>query len=139
MLENDGEQLSAAQTRQRALTAADHLAFLHAIWAAETTPARERRYWGWLWRTLRVAELAGLDAGQVLAAAVGERDLTGARDVPPAIDARLRHRTGSLVPLPAGPWLARLPEIGDPGRPDSPCSALPASRPTESIPSSSPP
>jgi AAA domain-containing protein/TrwC relaxase len=135
VLENDGEQLSAAQTRQRALTDADHLAFLHAIWAAETAPAREQRYREllaaalppgyrhepgyrakWLWRTLRAAELAGLDAEQVLAAAVGERDLTGARDVPSVIDARLRHRIGSLVPLPAGPWSARLPEIGDPGR-----------------------
>jgi hypothetical protein len=44
VLENDGEQLSAAQTRQRALADADHLAFLHAIWAAGTTPAREQRY-----------------------------------------------------------------------------------------------
>jgi hypothetical protein len=32
-----------------------------------------------LGRTLRAAELAGLDAGQALAAAAGERDLTGAR------------------------------------------------------------
>jgi conjugative relaxase-like TrwC/TraI family protein len=135
VLENDGEQLSAAQTRQLALADADHLAFLHAIWVAETIPAREQRYREllaaalppgyrqepghqakWLWRTLRAAELAGLDAGQALAAAVGERDLTGARDVPSVIDARLRHRTGSLVPLPVGPWSARLPEIGDPER-----------------------
>ena len=135
VLEQDGEQLSAAQTRQRALAGADHLAFLHAIWAAETAPAREQRYREllaaalppgyrqepghqakWLWRTLRAAELAGLDAGQVLAAAVGERDLTGARDVPSVIDARLRHRTGALIPRPAGPWSAQLPEIADPER-----------------------
>ena len=100
VLERDGQQLSATQTRQQALADADHLAILHAIWTAETAPAREQRYQDllmaalppgyrqepghqakWLWRTLRAAELAGLDAGQVLAAAIGERDLTGARDV----------------------------------------------------------
>ena len=70
----------------------------------------------WLWRTLRAAELAGLDAGQVLAAAIGERDLAGARDIPAVIDARLRHRIGSLVPLPPGPWSAQLPAIADPER-----------------------
>jgi conjugative relaxase-like TrwC/TraI family protein len=135
VLENDGEQLSAAQTRQRALADADHLAFLHAIWTAETAPAREQRYAEllaaalppgyqqepghqakWLWRTLRAAELAGLDAGQALAAAVGERGLTGARDVPSVIDARLRHRTGALIPRPAGPWSTQPPEIADPER-----------------------
>ena len=70
----------------------------------------------WLWRTLRAAELAGLDPGQVLAAAIGERDLTGARDVPAVIDARLRRRVGALVPLPAGPWSAQVPDIADPER-----------------------
>jgi hypothetical protein len=40
----DGEQLSATQTWQRALADADHLAVLHAVWAAETTQAREQRY-----------------------------------------------------------------------------------------------
>ncbi len=133
VLEQDGEQLSATQTRQRALADADHLAMLHAIWAAETTPAREQRYREllaetlpsgyrqepghqakWLWRTLRAAELAGLDAGQALADAVAERDLTGARDVPSVTDARLRSRTGSLVPRPAGPWSAQVPRIADP-------------------------
>src|SRR6266566_2807328 len=91
VLERDGQLLSATQTLNQALADADHLAILHAIWAAETTPAREQRYQAllekilppgyrsqsshqvkWLWRTLRGAELAGLDAGQVLATAVGE-------------------------------------------------------------------
>ena len=40
----DGQQLSASQTWQQALSDADHLAILHAIWTAETTPAREQRY-----------------------------------------------------------------------------------------------
>jgi hypothetical protein len=33
----------------------------------------------WLWRTLRAAELAGLDAGQVLGEAIDDRELAGAR------------------------------------------------------------
>jgi conjugative relaxase-like TrwC/TraI family protein len=132
VLERDGQQLSATQTRNQALSDADHLTLLHAIWTAETTPARDMRYQDlvmqalppgyrgqtshqakWLWRTLCGAELAGLDARQVLAAAIGERDLAGARDIPAVIDARLRHRVGSLVPLPPGPWSAQLPAIAD--------------------------
>ena len=70
----------------------------------------------WLWRTLRAAELAGLDAGEVLAAAIGERDLAGARDLAAVIDARLRYRIGALVPAPAGPWSAQVPAIADPER-----------------------
>ena len=135
VLERDGQQLSATQTWQQALADADHLAILHAIWAAETSPAREQRYRDlllaalppgyrqepghrakWLWRTMRAAELAGLDLTQVLAAAIGERDLTGARDVAAVIDARLRRRTGALIPRPAGPWSAQLPDIADPER-----------------------
>jgi AAA domain/TrwC relaxase len=135
VLERDGQQLSASQTWQQALADADHLAILHAIWTAETTPARDQHYTDlllavlppgyqrepghqakWLWRTLRAAELAGLDAGRVLADAVGERDLAGARDVPSVIDSRLRRRTGSLVPRLAGPWAAQLPAIADPER-----------------------
>ena len=135
VLDRDGQQLSATQTRSQALSDADHLALLHAIWAAETTPARQQRYRDlllaalppehrrepghqarWLWRTLRGAELAGLDAGQVIAEAIGERDLAGARDLPAVVDARIRCRLGSPVPLPAVPWSAQVPGIADPGR-----------------------
>jgi len=70
----------------------------------------------WLWRTLRGAELAGLDAGQVLADAIAERDLAGAHDVPSVVDARIRYRLGSLVPIPAGPWSAQVPRIAAPDR-----------------------
>ena len=135
VLDHDGQQLSATQTRSQALADADHLALLHAIWAAETTPARQQRYRDlllaalppehrrepghqarWLWRTLRGAELAGLDAAQVLADAIAERDLAGARDVPSVVDARIRYRLGSPVPLPAVPWSAQVPGIADPDR-----------------------
>jgi hypothetical protein len=120
VLDNDGGQLPATQARQQALSDADHLAVLHTIWTAETAPARHQRYRDlylaalppgyqhepghqatWLWRTLHAAELAGLDPAEALATAIGERDLTGARDIPSVFDARLRRRTGQLTPLPA--------------------------------------
>ena len=135
VLDRDGQQLSATQTRNQALADADHLALLHAIWAAETTPAREQRYRDllmdalppgyrrppghqtrWLWRTLRAAELAGLDPAQVLADAIAERDLAGSRDIAAVIDARIRHRTGALVPLPPRPWSQQVPSLADPER-----------------------
>jgi hypothetical protein len=135
VLGRDGQELSASQTRQQALTDADHLALLHAIWTDQTAPAREPRYRDllmsalppehrrepghqarWLWRTLRAVELADLDLGQVLAAAIGERDLAGARDLAAVIDARLRYRIGAVAPAPAGPWSAQVPAIADPQR-----------------------
>jgi hypothetical protein len=134
VLDHDGQQQSATRTRHQALADADHLGLLHAIWTAETTAAREQHYrdllmnalpFGhraepghqarWLWRTLRAAELAGLDPARVLAEAIAERDLAGSRDVPAVIDARLRYRLGSLVPLPSRPWSAQVPVIADPG------------------------
>jgi conjugative relaxase-like TrwC/TraI family protein len=135
VLDRDGRQLSASQTWQQALADADHLAILHAIWSAETAPAREQRYKDllraalpaeyrqepghkakWLWRTLRTAELAGLDPRRILAEAVGERDLVGARDTTAVIDARIRRRTGTLIPLQAPPWSAQPTGITDPER-----------------------
>ena len=131
VLDRNGQQLSASQARQQALADADHLAILYAIWTDQTTQAREqhhrdlfaahlppghRREPGhqarWLWRTLRAAELAGLDPGDVLAAAISERDLVGARDLAAVIDARIRYRTGALVPAPTGPW-SQVPAIAD--------------------------
>jgi hypothetical protein len=125
----------ATQTRNQALTDADHLALLHAIWTAETARARDQRYHDllmaalppgyrrepghqarWLWRTLRAAELAGLDPAGVLADAIAERDLAGSRDIAAVIDARIRNRTGSLVPLHSRPWSAQVPALPDPAR-----------------------
>ena len=135
VLDHDGQQRSATQTRHQALADADHLATLHAIWAAETTPARDQHYRDlligalpsgyrrepghqakWLWRTLGTAELAGLDPARVLAEAIAERDLAGSRDIAAVIDARLRHRLGTLVPLPPRPWTEQVSAIADPER-----------------------
>jgi hypothetical protein len=142
VLSQDGQQLSAIQTRQQALADAGHLAVLHAIWTDQTAAARQQRYRDllaaalppehrrgtshqarWLWRTLRGAELAGLDPARVLGEVIAERDLAGSRDVPSVIDARIRYRHGSLVPLPADPWSAQIPGIADPSAaPTSPRS-----------------
>ena len=135
VLDRDGQQRSATQTRTQALADADHLAVLHAIWAAETTPVRDQAYRDqlmnalppgyrrppghqakWLWRTLRGAELAGLDPARVLAGAIAERDLAGSRDIAAVLDARIRHRLGTLVPLPPRPWSEQVPALADPER-----------------------
>ena len=133
ILDRDGTQLSATETRQRNLANADHLAVLGAIWTAETRQAQHERYHSlvmealpveygqelsaratWLYRTLRSAELAGLDPGEVARAAIDTRDLAGARDVAAVIDARIRSRVYPLLPQPQGRWADRVPELPDP-------------------------
>jgi hypothetical protein len=135
ILDRDGAQLSATETRQRNLANADHLAILGAIWAAETRHAHDTRYRGlvmaalppgyrqelspqarWLYRTLRSAELAGLDPAEVARSAIESRDLAGARDIAAVIDARIRQRTYPLLPQPQGPWAGRIPQLPDPDR-----------------------
>ena len=135
ILDRDGTQLSATETRARSLASADHLAVLGAIWAAETKDAQHARYRDlvmaalpgeyrqelshqakWLYRTLRSAELAGLDPAEVAHTAIASRDLTGARDIAGVIDARIRQRIYPLLPQPQGPWAERVPELPDPGR-----------------------
>ena len=135
VLGRDGAQLSASQTRRRNLANADHLAILNAIWAAETRDARDDRYRAlvmaalppgyrgelspqarWLFRTLRTAELAGLDPAEITRTAIASRDLAGARDVASVIDARIRQRVYPLIPQPQGPWASRVPQLPDPAR-----------------------
>ena len=52
----------------------------------------------------------------VLAEAVAERDLAGSRDIAAVLDARIRHRLGTLVPLPPRPWSEQVPALADPER-----------------------
>jgi AAA domain len=135
ILDRDGAQLSATETRQRNLASADHLAVLGAIWAAETKDAEDTRYRDlimaalpeqyrhelspqarWLYRTLRSAELAGLDPAEVARSAIESRDLAGARDIAAVIDARIRQRIYPLLPQPQGSWAERVPQLPDPQR-----------------------
>ena len=135
ILDRDGAQLSATETRQRNLANADHLAILGAIWAAETKDAQHTCYRDlvmgalpeeyrqelspqarWLYRTLRSAELAGLDPAEVARDAIASRDLAGARDIASVIDARIRQRIYPLLPQPQAPWAERVPGLPDPDR-----------------------
>jgi hypothetical protein len=50
-----------------------------------------------------------LAAGQVLAVAIGERYLAGARDLAVVIDARILYWTGAVVPAATGPWSDQVP------------------------------
>ena len=135
ILDRDGTQLSATETRQRNLAGADHLAVLNAIWAAETKDAQNSRYRQmvlatlppeyrhdlshqalWLYRTLRSTELAGLDPAEVTRTAIESRELCDARDVAAVIDARIRQRVYPLLPQPQGPWAGRVPQLAGPER-----------------------
>ena len=129
----DGAELSALEIQERSFSSSDNLAILHAQWQTETSAARSGRWrehmiralpeshrgevghrGKWLWRSLRSAELAGLDPEEVLTTAISERDLAGARDVASVIDARIRQRVAGMVPLPQQPWSDRIPPV----RPD---------------------
>lgn len=136
VLEHEGTELSALEIQHRNLANADHLGRLHTIWEGETKEPIRARYERslreqlpeeyrdtplsgaatWLWRSLRSAEAAGLDAEEVLARAINAQPLAGARDLVAVVDSRIREQTGALVPQPAGPWSAQVPEIENPSR-----------------------
>ena len=132
-METEGGEDSASEVRRRALVNADHLGILHSRWADLAGRADRERYRQlvldalpepyrpqdlgpqatWLYRTLRAAEMAGLDAGEVVRATVSARPLAGARNVAAVLDARMRRITDPLVPLPQKPWHDRAPQITD--------------------------
>ena len=135
VLDREGAELSASETWRRNLTNADHLGILNAIWAAETRGAHDDRYRQlvmaalppgyqqelspkarWLFRTMRAAELAGLDPVEVARSAIASQDFAGARDVASVIDARIRQRVYALLPQPQGAWASRVPHLPDPDR-----------------------
>jgi conjugative relaxase-like TrwC/TraI family protein len=133
VLRRDDAELSATETREQALSDADHLAALHAIWMDQCRAEAHGRYTevvrscaespdaeeilkdtGRLWRTVHSAELAGLDGANVIRAAITGRPFTGARSYSAVLDARIRDMTGDLPPSIAGSWTARLPRFADP-------------------------
>jgi hypothetical protein len=135
VLDRNGAELSATETRRRNLANADHLAILNAIWAAETRDARNDHYRQlvmaalspgyrrelspkarWLFRALRAAEMAGLDPSEVVGSAIASQDLAGTRDIASVIDARIRQRVYPLLPQPHGLWADRVPHLPDPER-----------------------
>ena len=135
VLARDGSELSASETRNRNLSNADHLGTLNVIWTAETRDAQNDRYRDlllsalppqyrpglshqakWLFRTLRTAELASLDPGEVARSAIESGDLAGARDIASVVDARIRQHVYPLLPQPQRPWSERVPVLADPER-----------------------
>jgi hypothetical protein len=110
------------------------MAMLHAQWEGETRPLTTARYERlvraalgpqhadtelshraiWLWRTLRAAETAGHDAGQLVRQAVAEWPLDDAEDVAAVLDHRIRARIAGQVPRPSDSWLQSVPETADP-------------------------
>ncbi len=125
---------SASEYRDRGLANADHLGVLHARWADLAGKADRQRYHQllmdalpaeyrhddlgpeetWLYRTLRATEMAGLDAGEVVRAAINARTLADARSVAAVLDTRMHKIVDPLVPLPQRPWTDRLRQFADP-------------------------
>ena len=129
----DDAELSATETREQALSDADHLGVLHAIWMDQSRADAYARYaqavrehaspadaaqilkdTDRLWRTVRSAEYAGLDGVQVIRDAIAGRPFTGARSHSAVLDARIREATGHLPPQVRDSWVASLPRIADP-------------------------
>ena len=124
---------SATEYQRKSMVRADHLGLLHARWTDQVKTADRDRYqrivqealpeeWRgklspqatWLYRTMKAAELAGLDAAEVTQTAIRSRSLDGTRDLASVVDARMRAMVEPLVPLPLSPWTERVPEIADP-------------------------
>jgi len=133
-MDREDAELAASDYRQRALSNADHLAVLHARWSDLAGRADRERYHRlvvdalpeeyrqddlgpkatWLWRDLRAAEAAGLDAGEVIRAAVNSNTLADARSVAGVLHKRLSLIVRPLVPVPQKPWTDRPRQFGDP-------------------------
>ncbi len=132
MQRHDSEE-SATQYQRRVLANADHLGILAAPWADLAGRADRQRHeqltlaavplefhdqireaMTWISRSLRAAELAGLDAGEVIQAAVNSRPLDDLRHAGKGLQARLRRLTDPLVPQPVKPYAERVPVMSDP-------------------------
>jgi nucleotide-binding universal stress UspA family protein len=135
MICRDGAALSATETLRTELSNADHLGFLGSIWHDLTRREQAARFTRllrqhlpaagaeaaltdpactWLWRTLREAEAAGMDADNILHSAIASRSLRGARHIARVIDARIRRTITDAIPQPRQSWTAQVPRTGDP-------------------------
>jgi hypothetical protein len=133
VVRRDDAELSATETREQALSDADHLGALHAIWMDQCRAEAYDRYaqavrdhaepadteqilkdTDRLWRTVRSTELAGLDGAAVIRAAITGRPFTGARSHAAVLDARIRRMSGDPPPRDSDSWTAKLPRFADP-------------------------
>ena len=134
-LHRDGGVLSATETLRAELSRADHLGVLGSIWQDLARQAQARRFERalrdrlppelaakalddkartWLWRSLREAEAAGLDGGEVLRRAAASWPLDDAVHVARVIDHRARQMLEGTEPALPGSWRDQVPVMGDP-------------------------
>jgi hypothetical protein len=132
-IRRDAAEMSATETREQALSDADHLGALHAIWMDQGRAEAHSRYsravrecassadaeeilsdTDVLWRTVRAAEFAGLDGAEVIRQAIVGRSFTGARSHSAVLESRIRRKTGHLPPRIRDSWTAILPRFADP-------------------------
>jgi conjugative relaxase-like TrwC/TraI family protein len=133
VVRRDDAEWSATETREQALSDADHLGVLHAIWMDQCRAEAYARYaravcahadpadaaeilkdTDRVWRTVRSAEYAGLDGAQVIRDAIaGRRPFTGARSHSAVLDARIREATGHPPPHARDSWVGSLPRFAD--------------------------
>jgi TrwC relaxase/AAA domain len=133
-MDRDDAELAASQYQRRSLANADHLGILHSRWADLAGKADRQRYYQlvndalpaeyrhddfgpeqtWLWRDLRAAEMAGLDAGEVVRAAVNSNTLAGIRSMAKVLHKRMETIVNPLVPQPQRPWTDRPRQFDDP-------------------------
>jgi hypothetical protein len=131
VLERDGAELSALEYQRQQLSDADHLAILNEMWEDQTWQATASRYRQivtasllpeyhadldtpqarWLYRTLRAAELAGMDPGDVVQHAASQSGLEHSRNAASVLDWRIRQAIGAAVPLPSLPWSDQVPDM----------------------------
>jgi AAA domain/TrwC relaxase len=123
---------SAVEYGRRAMANADHTGVLGSRWDELANTADKARFTvlymdalpdgfkapptkaqTWLWRSLRQAEYAGMDAGEVLRAAINSRPLGGLEDVTKGIYARVCKITDGLTPVPLATWTERVPDMAD--------------------------
>ena len=134
VMARDGGELSATETLERELSRADHLGVLGGIWDDLTHREQHARFeqalrgalpadlarqalddpaCTWLWRSLREAECAGLDGGQVLRRAVAdpEHGRCPRRGPRPRLPASGACST-ACCPIRPGRWAERVPDTG---------------------------
>ena len=132
----DDTDRSASEVLAQAYSDADHLAVIGSRWLELMRQASADRYRAavrsalpadlageveqdhaakWLHRSLREAELAGMDAEAVVRDAVNCLPMTGARDVGRVLDGRIRQMLRGMQPQVGGTYSSRVRETGDEG------------------------
>lgn len=133
VLSRDGGEDSASEILRRNLANADHLGILHTYWQQETIATRKTVYIAlarellpgqyqdaasaptseWLYRSLRQAEICGLDPRQLLDRAVSAGGLSSARDVASVLNHRIGGYIAGMAPA-RRKWADQVPVVSDP-------------------------